>query len=215
MEASLRKEILQYGRKIIERGLVADTGGNISVRLSADHLLITPSGMTYDRLTPDDLVVVALATGEVVQGERRPSIEVPMHRVIYQSRPDVMAIVHTHPKHATAVAATRRDLPPVIDNMVAYFGGWVRTAAYAMIGTIELGRNVVAALGDQPAALLANHGAVAVGETVEQAFRRSELLEECARIYLLSLLAGGPVILTDEEVATERAALIDRYGQVK
>ncbi|MBM7866138.1 class II aldolase/adducin family protein [Heliobacterium gestii] len=211
---NLRDQMLRYGRLLIERGLVSGSGGNISCRLpEGDRMLVTPSGMAYDKLAPEDLVIVAIDSGEVIEGTRRPSIEQGLHRAIYQGRPDVRAVVHTHSKHATAVASTGKDMPPILDNMVAYFGGGVSTSMHALIGTPELAQNTLQALGDAPVALLANHGAVAVGKDLAQAFSLAELLEECAMIYLLSFLAGGPIALSPEVVERERLWLQGRYGQ--
>ncbi|ABZ84295.1 l-ribulose-5-phosphate 4-epimerase, putative [Heliomicrobium modesticaldum Ice1] len=211
---NLRHQILHYGRLMIERGLVSGTGGNISCRLpEGDQMLVTPSQMAYDQLTPEDLVIVDILSGDVLEGARRPSIEQGLHRAIYRARPDVKAIIHTHSRHATAVASTRKDIPPFLDNMVVNFGGGVRTAAHAPIGTPELAEYTVRALGDAPVALLANHGGVAVGKDLAQAFSLAEFLEECAMVYLLSFLAGGPVTLAPEVVERERAWLQGRYGQ--
>lgn len=211
---SIKAEIIRYGKLLIEKGLVTGSGGNISHRLPGkNQMMITPSGMPYDQLVPNDIVVMDLATGEVIEGSRRPSIEQGMHRIILMARPDVNVVIHTHSKYAMAVAATRKDLPPVLDNMVAYFGGGVKTAFHAPIGTQELAERVVEALGNRPVALLANHGAVAVGKQMHQTFNLAELLEECAMVYLMAFLAGGAVVLTDKEVQDERECLQGRYGQ--
>ncbi|WP_170291790.1 class II aldolase/adducin family protein [Heliobacterium mobile] len=209
----IAEEILHYGRLLITKGLVTGSGGNISHRLpEGNKILITPSGMSYDKLVLDDLVVLDIASGEVVSGHRKPSIEQGMHRAIYLHRPDVNAVIHCHSKYATAVATTRKDFPPALDNMVTFFGGGVKTARHAAIGTPELAKHVIEALGDAPVALLANHGSVAVAKRLDQAFTLAELLEECAMVYLLSFLAGGPVVLTDEEVEHERNWLSGKYG---
>ncbi|QGG49096.1 class II aldolase/adducin family protein [Heliorestis convoluta] len=211
---ALGEKIIDYGKKLIAQGLVSGSGGNISHRLpEGKKMLITPSGMAYDKLQLEDLVIMDIETGDVVEGHRKPSIEKGLHRAILQARPDVQAIVHCHSKHASAVAATRNDIPPVLDNMVAYFGGGVITAPHAPIGSLSLADNVVKALGERPVALMANHGAVAVGKDLSQAFLMAELLEECAQIYLLSFLAGGPVALTEKEVEEEIKWLQGKYGQ--
>ncbi|KAB2951875.1 class II aldolase/adducin family protein [Heliorestis acidaminivorans] len=206
--------MLCYGKKLIAHGLVSGSGGNISHRLdNPNKMLITPSGMAYDKLQREDLVVMDIQTGEIESGHRKPSIERGLHRAIYQARQDVQAVVHTHSKHATAVAATRKNIPAMLDNMVAYFGGSVHTAPHAPIGSLSLADNAVKALAHRPVALLANHGAVAVGKDLAQAFLMAELLEECAQIYLLSFLAGGPISLTDAEVEEEIKWLQGKYGQ--
>lgn len=212
-DARLREELVRYGNLLLERGLVTGTGGNISVRLSGrEGMLITPSGIPYAEMQPDDMVEVDLE-GNVVGGNRRPSIETPMHLLIYRMRPDVGAVVHAHSPFCTAVAACRRDLEPITDVMAAVFGGPVRTAAYARIGTPELARNVAEALGGGRAALLANHGAVAVGADLPSAFEVCVTLEACAQVFVYAHLVGQPVVLSPEMVREEKEDLDRRYGQ--
>lgn len=208
----LKKEIIKYGNLLIAKGLVTGTGGNISARLDQDLMIVTPSGMPYDQLLPDDLVIIDLE-GNIVEGKRKPSIEVNMHRSILLARPDVNAVIHTHSVYATAIAATRQDFPPVIDTMAIVFGGGIKTAEYAGVGTKELAENVVAALGNKPAALLANHGAVGVGTSLAGAFDVCELLEASAKSYIYASIIGKPVVLTEELIKREQEDMAIRYGQ--
>jgi len=212
-EARLREEMVRYGNLLLERALVTGTGGNISVRLPDDRgMLITPSGMPYAEIGPEDIVRVDLA-GNVVGGTRRPSIERLMHLEIYRRRPDVGAIVHTHPPFCTAVAACRRDLEPITDVIAAVFGGPVRTSAYARVGTPELACNVAEVLGQGRAALIANHGAVTVGPDLASAFDLCIILESCAQVFVYAHLLGQPVVLPPEVVREEKEDLARRYGQ--
>jgi len=208
----LKKEIIKYGSLLIEKGLVTGTGGNISVRLSKNLMMITPSGMAYNQLTPDDLVILDME-GNTVEGSRRPSIEVNMHRAILKARPDINAVIHTHSVYATAIAVTRQDFPPVIDTMAIVFEGAVKTAAYARIGTKELAVNVVEALGKRPAALLANHGAVGVGKSLSEAFDICELLEASAKTYIYANMIGKPIILAEDVIKEGQEDMAARYGQ--
>lgn len=208
----LKKEIIKYGNLLITKGLVTGTGGNISVRVSKDLMMVTPSGMAYDQLVPDDLVILDL-TGNIVEGKRKPSIEVNMHRAILKARPDVNAVIHTHSVYATAIAVTRQDFPPVIDAMAIVFGGGVKTADYARVGTWELAENVVEALGNKPAVLLANHGAVGIGKSLAGALDVCELLEASAKSYIYASIIGKPVVLAEESIKAEQEDMATRYGQ--
>ena len=135
--------------------------------------------------------------GDVIEGDRNPSIEHPLHCAIYKARPDVNAIVHTHCIYASAVAVLRKPLPPIVDEFVIRLGGQVEVAEYGQPGSEELAKNVVEALGPRNAVLLANHGALCCGPTMEVALHNALLLERVAHIYLLaSAAAGGEKHLT-------------------
>ncbi|HKM39045.1 MAG TPA: class II aldolase/adducin family protein [bacterium] len=212
-EGKLVAEIIRYGRLLVSRGLVTGTGGNISARVpEQDAFLITPSGIPYYKIQPDDIVMVSLS-GRKLAGKRKPSIEQHLHRLIYRARADVKAIMHTHAVFSTTIAATRQDFPPVLDTFVAAFGGGIKTAEYASIGTIALAQNAVKALGLRSGVLLANHGAVCTGEDLAQAFDRAEFLEASAKTYVFSHLIGQPVVLPLEIVEQEAKDLAQRYGQ--
>ena len=209
----LAADLIRYGNLLVSRGLVTGTGGNISARVPGqDAFLITPSGIPYLEIQADDMVQVSLS-GRKLAGKRKPSIEQHLHRLIYRARSDVKAVVHTHAVFSAAIAATRQDLPPILDTIVAAFGGGIKTADYASIGTLELAQNAVAALGTRDAVLLANHGAVCTGADLAQAFDRAELLEASAKTYIFSHLIGRPVVLAPEIVEKEAQDLAQRYGQ--
>lgn len=210
-DIKLRLDILKAGKFLVSSRLVQGTGGNISVRTERGFI-ITPSGMEYAMLTPDDLVEMDL-DGRILNGVRKPSIEKDMHRLILRARPDVSAVVHTHATFAVAVASSRRSLPAMTDNQIAEFGGTVPTADYAPIGTPELARNVTEALGSGKGVLMANHGMVCVGKTIGECLSLSLELEESAKIYILSKIVGG-VPIDDETAHTESDDLKKRYGQV-
>ncbi len=124
----IKQEIIRYGNMLIEKGLCTGTGGNISVRLPENNgFMITPSGILYSEIVPDDIVTMDFE-GNIIEGSRTPSIERNMHRAIFNARPDVNAIVHTHQNFASAIAATRQDFPPILDAFVAVFGGGLKCA---------------------------------------------------------------------------------------
>ena len=208
---NIREKIIRAGLLLLEKGLVKGTGGNISVR-TEEGFLITPSGIDYGVLAISDIVELNM-DGDVIKGDRVPSVEKELHRMIFEVRKDVNAIVHTHPVYATSVAATRKDMYPITDNQVVLFGGSIKTASYAPIGSKELAKNVLEALGERGASLLSNHGAVCVGATLQEAMFRSEMLEDFAKIFILAKKAGGGVPFTDEEILEIRTEVKERYGQ--
>lgn len=210
--ADVRKIIINTGIMLLEKGLVQGTGGNISCR-EAKKIMITPSGMDYRELLCEDIVTLDME-GSVINGKRKPSIERSMHLKIYSSREDINAVIHTHSVYATALAASRQPLLPITDNQVAVFGGTVPVADYAPIGSDALALNASEALGNGCGVLLANHGALCVGVNLEEALLRCEMLETFARIFILSKIAGGGIVLSDEDIRTEAADLRRRYGQI-
>jgi L-fuculose-phosphate aldolase len=196
-------------------GLVVGTSGNVSARTPDDRVLVTPSGLDYAVLEPEDVVLVDLG-GKMLDGPFEPSVETPMHTGIYRSRPETHGIVHTHARFSTTLACLNWEIPPV-HYMLAVLSdeGRVPVARYATYGTEELAHNASEVLGSsQGACLLRNHGTIAVGASVSEAYSRTELLEEMAEIYYHAKLAGEPVILTPEQMA-EVSAKIHDYGQSK
>ncbi|MEV0615305.1 class II aldolase/adducin family protein [Nonomuraea sp. NPDC050404] len=195
---SLREQLCEYGRRAVELGLVIGTSGNLSVR-EGDLVTVTPSGAALDRLTPEMCPVVDMG-GRLVAGELRPSSETPMHLAVYETT-DAQAIVHTHSVFGTVVATTMTELPPVHYNALL-LGGVVRVAEYATYGTPELAANVRAAMaGGKRAALMANHGGMTIGATLEEAFEATRLLEWLCEVYVRGLSIGKPTILTDDQLA--------------
>ncbi|HLU72367.1 MAG TPA: class II aldolase/adducin family protein [Nonomuraea sp.] len=200
---SLREQLCAYGRRAVELGLVIGTSGNLSVR-DGERVVVTPSGVALDRLTPEQCPVVDL-DGYLLEGDLLPSSETPMHLAIYRAT-GAQAVVHTHSVFSTVVATTMTELPPVHYNALL-LGGVVKVAEYATYGTDELAANVRAALEGKRAALMANHGGVTVGATLEEAFEATRLLEWLCEVYVRGLSVGTPTVLTEEQLAAvvERA----------
>jgi L-fuculose-phosphate aldolase len=214
-QLDLRREIVQTCRRMRASGLVAGTEGNVSARTPEGNVLITPSGLDYAVMEPEDIVVVSL-DGETLEGAFEPSVETPMHTGVYRSRPEILGIVHTHARFSTTLACLNWEIPP-IHYMLASLSdeGRVPVARYATYGTEELARNAAQVLGHAyRACLLRNHGTIAVGTTVSEAYSRTELLEQMAELYYRARTAGQPVVLTADEMA-EVAAKIHDYGQYK
>ncbi|MEU1461765.1 class II aldolase/adducin family protein [Streptomyces sp. NPDC005727] len=197
-------------RRTVADGLVVGTSGNVSVRVG-DLVLVTPSGVPYDRLTPADITGVDL-DGRQVLGTLVPTSELPMHLAVYRTT-DALAVVHTHAVHATAVSTLVTELPP-IHYMTAALGGSVRVAPYAAYGTDELARNMLAALAGRSGCLLGNHGAITYGATLDQAYDRTAQLEWMCRLWLTASSVPGltPALLTEAHIA-EAGARLKGYGQ--
>jgi len=204
-EAALRAALVEHGLKFAPSGLSQGTSGNLSVRWhdgEAEGLLITPSGVDYTQLRPQDLCFLRLDDdgGTQWRGPLKPSSEWRFHRDIYRARPDVGAVLHAHPTHATALAVQRRPIP-AFHYMVAVAGGHdIRCAPYATYGTEALSRHALEALTGRRACLLANHGMIAVAAHLPAAFALGVEVEELARQYLLALATGTPVVLPDDEM---------------
>ena len=196
--------------RTVSDGLVVGTSGNVSVRVG-DIVLVTPSGVPYDRLTPDDTVGVDL-DGRQVLGTLLPTSELPMHLAVYRST-DARAVVHTHAVHATAVSTLVPELPSV-HYMSGALGGPVRVAPYATYGTEELAENMLNALVDRAACLLQNHGTIAYGDSLDQAYDRTAQLEWMCRLWLTASSVPGlsPTLLSAEQVA-EAGERLRGYGQ--
>ncbi|MFD7668926.1 class II aldolase/adducin family protein [Streptomyces sp. NPDC059788] len=203
-------ELVATARRTVTDGLVVGTSGNVSVRVG-DLVLVTPSGVPYDRLGPGDLTAVDL-DGHPARGTLRPTSELPMHLAVYRAT-DATAVVHTHAAHATAVSTLVTELPPV-HYMTAALGGPVRVAPYALYGTEELAKNMLAALRDRTGCLLRNHGTIVYGDTLDEAYDRTAQLEWMCRVWLAASALPGrePALLTPEQVdaAGER---LRGYGQ--
>ena len=195
-----REAVCRVGKLLYDRGYVAANDGNISVKVAEDRLLITPSGVSKGRMTPEMLLVTDL-DGTVVEGDRHPSSEGKMHLEVYRGRPDVNAVVHAHPPVSTAFAVCRRGLEtPYLSELVAGLGQVPCTPSFAMLSTDEVPESVRPYLADHNALLLANHGALAWGGDLWEAFDRLETVEHTAKIVLNAQLLGGGVPLTEEEV---------------
>lgn len=206
-----RQAIVNFGRKMLSAQLTTGAGGNLSLCDRQQGLVaITPSGIEYDNLQADDVVVVDLQ-GRRVEGECTPSSELGFHLALYRQRADITAVVHTHSVYATTIACLNWELPAV-HYLIGFSGHKVPLAPYATFGSEQLAANISAAIGDYNAVLLANHGLVTVGTTLGRAFAAAEEIELVARIYYQARSIGEPVILDPDEMSR----VIDKfanYGQ--
>lgn len=192
-----RRALIEAAQTMSARGLATGTSGNLSLR-GEEGILITPSAIPYEALTPDMLPLLR-ADGSF-EGAFRPSSEWRFHLDIYQTRPEVGGIVHHHAPYTTALAMARREIP-ACHYMIARFGGApIRCADYALFGTAALSHTVLQALAGRTACLMANHGGLATGRDIGTALAAATELEVLAQHYLLSLQAGGPVLLSAREI---------------
>ena len=201
-ERALRREIVAACREMNASGLNQGTSGNISARFGA-RMLITPSAVRYDAMKPEMIAARRLDDdGAPWEGPMKPSTEWRFHEALLRERAETAAVVHAHPPYCTALAIARRAIP-ACHYMVAAFGGAdVRVAGYARYGTAELAALALVAMAGRSACLLANHGMITLGESLERAMWRAVELEALARQYALSLdLGGGPVLLSEAEIA--------------
>ncbi|KAF1086655.1 L-fuculose phosphate aldolase [Sporotomaculum syntrophicum] len=209
----VKVQLLKVGARMAAAGLVMGTWGNLSARLPDKNLfVITPSGISYDVLVKTDLVVVDI-TGRVIEGERKPSTELMLHAAIYSACAQAGAIVHSHSIYASALAVAGKTLPPILEEQVQFVGGTVSVARYARAGTVDLAAAVVDALGQSKAVLLANHGLVGLGSTLDEAYQVCLVVEKTAQVYILAELIGKAAIIQPGDVAAIRKSYQTGYGQ--
>lgn len=194
-----RELIVEYGKKLSTSGLTKGTGGNISIYNRDKGLFaISPSGIDYFDIKPENVAVLNIA-GEQIDGDKKPSSEHEMHRIFYERRMDLDAIIHTHTMYTTTLACLNWSLPPV-HYMVALAGLDIKCAKYATFGTKEIAENAFEAMKDRKAVLLANHGLLVGAKDLLNAFNITEEVEYCAELYYRPKSIGEPVILSEDEM---------------
>lgn len=209
-DRALRQEVIDTACRMEASGLSPQRSGNVSVR-SGDGFLITPTGMAYDALMPEDVAYVAM-DGSQPNGQRRPSSEWHMHQALFAARPEAKAVVHAHSPFAVALACLREDIPP-FHYMIAVAGGKdIRCADYGTFGTEDLARNAVTAIEGRKACLLANHGQLAFGECLASAVELAHEVEDLCAQYWRARQVGDPVLLDDAEMDRVIAKFAG-YGQ--
>jgi L-ribulose-5-phosphate 4-epimerase len=209
----LRAEVCRLHAELPRNALVAWTSGNVSARDPATGLVvIKPSGIRYEDLTPASMVVVDM-NGKVIEGRHKPSSDTFAHVYVYRQRADVNGMVHTHSTFATAWAAAGKPIPPVLTAICDEFGGPIPVGAYAKIGGDEIGQEIVRSIGSSPAILMKNHGVFTVGRTPEAAVKAAVMVEDVARTVFYALQLGQPDEIPAEEVARAHRRYLDEYGQ--
>jgi L-fuculose-phosphate aldolase len=214
VKSELKQLIVDTGVEMIKTGMTVGTWGNISVRDTETNLMyISPSGMDYLIIKPRHVVVMDLDLN-VVDGNAEPSIEKHMHAEVYKTRPDVNAIVHTHPVFSSVFGAAKMELPAVSEDFAQIVGDKVLYAQpYQLPGSEGLGKVAVKALGNRFAVILPNHGALSVGEDMKKALKVSMVLEKNAQIYLYARLVGKPNLFSNEDILAMQKFARESYGK--
>ncbi|MGD0036294.1 MAG: class II aldolase/adducin family protein [Bacteroidota bacterium] len=187
---NLKQQIIEAGKRLLTEGLVSRTWGNVSIRIDEKFMAITPSGRAYEELTLNDIVLVNYHTSQY-EGNIKPSSEKELHCEIYRTRKGINAVIHTHQMNASTVAAARREVPPILDDMAQLIGPSVRVADYALPSTKKIVSKTVKALNGRMAALMANHGAVCLGRTIDEAFVVCQVLEKACKAFIEAEFLGG------------------------
>jgi L-ribulose-5-phosphate 4-epimerase len=209
----LREELVQLHLELPRNGLVAWTSGNVSARDPGSGLVvIKPSGVRYESLRPEHMVIVDLQ-GTRVEGDLEPSSDTASHLYVYRCRPEVHGIVHTHSPYATAFAAANRPIPVYLTAQADEFGGPIPCGGFALIGGEEIGKVVVETIGSSPAVLLKNHGVFTVGPSARAAVKAAVMVEDIARTTWLALQIGRPDEISPEDVAKLHQRYQHVYGQ--
>jgi L-fuculose-phosphate aldolase len=194
----VKASVLATAKRMYARGLVEGTAGNVSGRVDDGTVVVTPSSLGYEEMTIDDLVQVTL-DGEVVSGERSPTSEKAVHLCAFAAYPEVGGVVHCHAKYASMYAVAHRPIPAAIDEFIVYIGGAVPVCDYFASGTDGLGPEVASKLADRSAALMANHGLVAIGKSVDDALHSASVVEHNAQIFWGAEQLGGVVELSEKD----------------
>ncbi|MEJ2296085.1 MAG: class II aldolase/adducin family protein, partial [Candidatus Lokiarchaeota archaeon] len=190
--------IVNAGRDLFNKGILENNEGNISMRtLKKDELLITPTGNNYQTFTPDQIVHMKF-DGTALNSGKLPSTEVKMHIAIYQSRPKVKSIIHTHSVYASMLSILRKNIPIIMEEQVIYLGGPIDISLYGEAHTDDISEAALDALGYKNGALLANHGVIVCGKSIQNAIKNAELVEKLAKVYWGALQIGTPHILNNE-----------------
>lgn len=187
---AIKKIVCESGKKLLAEGYVSGTWGNISMRIDDTYMAITPSGREYETMEEEDIVIVNYKDHSY-QGDIKPSSEFKLHTEIYRTRNKINAVIHTHQMNASTVAAARREVPPILDDMAQIIGPTVRCADYALPNTKKIVRATVKALKGRYAALMANHGAVCVGRDMKEAFVVCQVLEKACKAFIEAEFLGG------------------------
>jgi L-ribulose-5-phosphate 4-epimerase len=210
--ATIRQELVSLHRLLVEAALVVWTAGNVSSRVGDDQFMIKPSGVPYDRLSAEDMVLCDLEGKPVDDNGLKPSSDVFAHAYVYRHRPDVRGVVHTHSTYATAWAARNEAIPCVLTAMADEFGGEIPVGPFALIGGEDIGKGIVETLAGHrsPAVLMRNHGVFTIGDTPRNAVKAAVMCEDVARTVHLSRQIGEPLPMKQPDIDS----LYDRYQNV-
>jgi len=213
MLEQLKEELVELHLELPKNNLVVWTSGNVSVRdPGTGYVVIKPSGVKFQNLRPEQMVVVNL-DGVIIEGDLKASSDTGSHLYIYRHRPDVNGVVHTHSSYATAFAALGKPIPAVLTAIADEFSGPIPCGGFALIGGEEIGRQVVEHIGHSPACLLKNHGVFTVGPTGEKALQAAVMVEDVARTVWIALQMGTPDEISSDDIARLHHRYTHVYGQ--
>jgi ribulose-5-phosphate 4-epimerase/fuculose-1-phosphate aldolase len=209
-----RERIVAYAQRMAAERLVQFTAGNVSCRVPDEPNLVavTPGSLPYDEMGPDDVCIVTV-DGELVEGDRTPTSELPLHTAIYLRRPDVHAVIHTHSPSASVLAVMNLRLPAILAPLVSAAGGDIETAPYARGATIEMVDRTAAALRDRSSCFLRQHGVLSIGPGLEDAYNAAAVVEHAASVFLAARAIGPVPELPPEEIARIRQKWLGRWKQ--
>ena len=210
-ESEARELVRAAGATLVAEGLVQGTWGNVSIRVSPNLMAITPTGSDYLKMKAEDIVLVDLETGEARGG--KPSSEKGLHAEIYRRRSEVEAVIHTHSMSASTVAAARREVPPILDDLAQIVGPSLRVADYALPGTPMMRKAVLRALRGRMAALMANHGAVALGRSMDEALTCARIVEKGCRAFVEAEFLGGAKAINGVEALLMHEVYLRKYSK--
>jgi L-ribulose-5-phosphate 4-epimerase len=194
-----KKEILKTALLLKEYRLIALSGGNVSLRTKKGHVLVTPSGMIYDSMIPEDVLVIDI-DGNTIEGTRKVSVDTEALLYILKNMPEVNAVIHTHQVFASAVGLVEDELPAAVTTLPNACLGPVNVAPYSSAASLEMGINTVKYIGNRRAVILKNHGVITIGGTLKEALYSAVYLEDAAQTYIMAKAIGNPVILDEEQV---------------
>jgi L-ribulose-5-phosphate 4-epimerase len=213
MLEKLKEELVELHLELPKHNLVVWTGGNVSARDPESGLIvIKPSGIRYEEMRPEHMVVLDLE-GAVVEGDLKPSSDTYSHLYIYNHRPDVNGVVHTHSAYATAFAAVNKPIPVVLTAIADEFGGPIPCGGFALIGDEAIGKVVIESIGKSPAVLLKNHGVFTIGKNAKSAVKAAVMTEDNARTVWLAMQIGTPDAISPEDVEKMHHRYTNVYGQ--
>ena len=213
MLENLKKEVYQAHISLIKKKLVMWTSGNLSARDPETNLVvIKPSGLLYNELSPDNLVVVDL-TGRIVEGKLKPSVDMATHLYIYRYMSDVMSVIHIHSTYASTFAATGKPIPVCLTAMADFFGCDIPIGSLVLIGEEEIGREIVNKIGNSKAIIMKNHGPFTIGNNVNEALKSAIYLEESAKTLIIAKILGEPQSIPESIVNKLHKNYIEKYGQ--
>jgi len=212
-EQEARTLLVESGLRLVKAGLTSGTWGNLSLRLDEQTMLVTPSGVAYVDIKPEDLTRVQIDT-EQWEGPK-PSSEFKLHTAVYRERKDIYAIIHNHSPNASVVAAARREVPPVLDDLAQLIGPTVRVADYGLPSTKAIVKKTIKALKGRNGALMANHGAICLGRDMEEAFTCCEVLDKGCKAFIEAEFLGGAKSINRFEAALMHQIYLKKYSKIR